>query len=595
MNDPLNDPMVVSVGQKHGKLPSGNKRPMESFIESIFSEMNQSLDTVDAGSDISDEQKTRQVNLDIPPYTPDYKPDVSNSRKHIYSINELLDISKAISPATSEEIISTLPKKKFWRLNRRFSDNQSHGKNVGHKNSKNSGSNRAGSSDDLAFERRNSKNKGARATHPKKGNRYGKTDGLMEEKDIAVNNDDLLALEEEFEPTGNSMADFEMWKAKMRELERKKKGLPVSEVNEPQEPVMGVSTTSSSISDFLKLNTKNKDSEAAHCNSIPDSKTFTEKSSKQSSDSTTEPTMGTSSRFSSFFTNSTSGNSSPALKTTEPEIARSVTLKNTDAASSAPNGSRLLSFFNKEQMATKEVSTFSNSPKQQPNFMPPPGFAPQGNSRENPKMAAHPTMPPLHQIPQHPQTNNAFFQGLLNKGKVNGSPIAPGPPPGVPLPNNAPHISQQPHQPQFSRQPGQSGSLGAPPGFNVQMHPPGFPSPMQGGPAQMPNMIPVANTRNKESSSNGVSQKNGPPQQSQQRQAPLQPGMIPQQFVPPPGFPPMQSIPPNFNPNMYMPSNGMLPPNGQQFFPPVPPPNGAMNFPPFPNQAGFPPQKTGNK
>lgn len=593
MSDPLNDPMVVAVEQGNGKLPHLNSTQKVNPIEEFFQELHQSMKSVDLGTA---SQTTEQITLDIPPYTADYKPEVSSKKRHLYSINELLAFSRELPAATSEEVINSLPKKKFWRLNRRFSDHQAHGKNVGHKNAKNIGSNRPVSNDDMPFERRNNKNKGARATHPKRGSRFSKNEDLMEEKDIAVNNDDLLALEEEFEPTGNSMADFEMWKAKMREMERKKKGLPANDTNELQEPIPAVSTTSSSISDFLKLSNKITEPDAARSQSIPDLKASTDKESMQKHDTPTEPVVGTSSRFSSFFTNSTSSVSSPYLKPAEPELASNSTHKNPEVTSSKTSGSRLMSFFNKEQNVGGEAPVFVNSPKEQPKFMPPPGFPPQNKAKEQQEMP--PTMPPMQQIPQQipqqiqqqqPLTNNAFFQGLLNKGKVGGSTLPAGPPPGVAMPSNGPHISQQG---QRHRQTAQQAGVGVPPGFNMGMHPPGFVSPMQGGPVQVPNGMPMANsTKN----SNNGNQSNKPQQPLQQRQPPLQPGMLPQQFVPPPGFPSMQSIPPNFNPNMYIPSNGMMPPNGQQFFPPVPPPNGVMNFPPFPNQAGFPPRENRNK
>lgn len=587
MNDPLNDPMVVAVDQVNGKLPLPNEKLEANPIEEFFQELHQSIksDNMGPGS-----QKPQETALHTPIYTTDYKPEQSRNKTYVYSIDELFSYSEELPAATSENVINSLPKKKFWRLNRRFSDHGAHGKNVGHKNSKSSGPNRLGSNEDLSFERRNSKNKGTRAAHPKRGSRFGKNDGLMEEKDIAVNNDDLLALEEEFEPTGNTMADFEMWKAKMKEMERKKKGLTPSDANEMSEPVAAVSATSSSISDFLKLNTKSSDVDAAHLKSLQDTKALSETSTKLQGETLADSAVGASSRFSSFFTSSATNNSSSALTPTESERTSTSTVKVTEAPSNASSGSRLMSFFNKEEKAGTDVPQFSNSPREQPKFMPPPGFPPQNRAKEqHQNMAAHPAMPSFQHIAQQqPQTNNAFFQDLLNKNKVGGDPFSPGPPPGVTLPNNASHI---PPQGQHLRQTGQPNGVGAPPGFSLGIQPPGFASSIQGGPVQMPNRMPMINNTKENGHSNSVNQKNNRQQPMQQRQPPMQPGMIPQQFVPPPGFPPMHSMPPNFNQNMYMPSNGMMPPMGQQFFPPVPPPSGAMNFPPFPNQAGFAPQK----
>lgn len=572
----LNDPMVLSVEQNDEALPSHTSTKSDS-ITSFFERLNQSMKSVDLGTPQARDNNAPQ----LPPYTADYKPKDCINKKHVYSINELLSISKQIPEGASEEIVNSLPKKKFWRLNRRYSDHGNHTKGLGHRNGRgfNAGVNsRPTSNEEGVFERRNSKSKG---TRPKRGNKHGKNDKngfLLEEKDIAVNNEDLLALEGEFEPTGNSMADFETWKAKMKEMELKKKGLIGNDVVRT-DPVPEVSITSSSISDFLKLNTKKAESTADISNSPKDVNPRSDKVGIEKREGQTESSAGASSRFSSFFNNSASSVSLPPKPT---EVSKEQTVNNnSESTSSVSSGSRLMSFFNKDQERREQTPVYPNNSNEQPKFMPPPpGLARQDEAKGQHTLPAQFAMPPMQGArPQQSQTNNAFFQGLLNKGKLSDSPVST--PPGIPVPNNAPPLLNQAQR----LGQGPPRNVGVPPGFCIGMPPPGFGPPMQGGSIQGPNRLPMMTNVPKESGSSESSvKKKGPQQQSlPQRQMPMQPGMYPQ-FVPgmapPPGFPLMQGMPQGFNPNMFPPSNGMMPSNGQQFFPqpPLPPP-----------QAGVPP------
>lgn len=582
--DPLNDPMVVAVEQGNEAVPS-TLNTKNDAITGFFEQLNQSMKSFDIGGSQSVPETSAP---EMPLYTADYKPKDCINKKHVYSINELLAISKQMPEEISEEIINLLPKKKFWRLNRRYSDHGAHGKGVGSRNVRNfnQGLNpRPLSNEDGVYERRNSKSKTARSSHAKR-NKHGKNDKngfILEEKDIAVNNEDLLALEGEFEPTGNSMADFETWKAKMKEMELKKKGLLGNDTGNTD--VVSVPTaTSSSISDFLKLNSKKSEIDRVTSDSVLEGNVTLETNGNQKVEGHTEPAAAASSRFSSFFTNSTSIVSLPSPKPTEE--SKETAIKSVESTSSISSGSRLMSFFNKDQESREKQPSYPNNSNEQPMFMAPPGLARQEQGRGQPNIPAPYPMPPMHAAPsQQSQTNNAFFQGLLNKGKITDSPVSP--PPGVPIPNNAPRLMNQGQRLGHAAPPR---NVNVPPGFRMGMPPPGFGPPVQGGSLQRPNGLPMMPNNAKENGDFSNKKKNS--QQPMAQHVPMQPGMYPQ-FVPgmaPPGFPPMQGMPQGFNPNMFVPSNGMMPGNGQQFFPPPPPPQAGVpgygSFPSRSSQAG---------
>ncbi|QLL34600.1 hypothetical protein HG536_0G04620 [Torulaspora globosa] len=573
----LNDPMVLSVEQSNEALPPLSSAKADS-ITNFFERLNQSMKSVDLGGT----PQVRDNNApQLPQYTADYKPKDCINKKHVYSINELLSISKQIPEGACEEIVNSLPKKKFWRLNRRYSDHGNHSKGLGHRNGRNAGVNsRPISNEEGVFERRNSKSK---ATRPKRGNKHGKNDKngfLLEEKDIAVNNEDLLALEGEFEPTGNSMADFETWKAKMKEMELKKKGL-IGNDTVRTDPVPEVSMTSSSISDFLKLNTKKAESTTSTSNGPNDANPGSDQVGIQKREGAMESLAGTSSRFSSFFNNSASSVSLPSKPA---EVSKEHSVDNSESTSSVSSGSRLMSFFNKDQERREQTPVY---PNEQSKFMPPPpGLARQDEVKGQHTLPAQFPMAPMQGArPQQSQTNNAFFQGLLNKGKISESLVSA--PPGVPVSNNAPHLLSQGQR--LGQAPPRN--VGVPPGFCIGMPPPGFGPPIQGGSIHGPSRLPMMTNVPKESGSpdSTIKKKNPQQQPLAQRQVPMQPGMY-HQFVPgmaPPGFPLMQGMPQGFNPNMFPPSNGIMPSNGQQFFPqpPLPPPQAAVpSYSSFPNQ-----------
>lgn len=599
MNDPLFVTKELSDNQSNEALEASETNSADD-IARFFQDINK------RHSKLSDEDVTKgtpeKLTIDIPPYTADYKPITSNNKKYTYSINELISYSKDLSSAGVEDLINSLPKKKFWRLSRRYSDHTSHSKNVGNKvgtrNSSTNSNSKPILGEEALYERRNSKSKGSKSSHPKRANKFTKSEraGYMEEKDITVNNDDLLALEEEFQPTGNSMADFESWKAKMKEMERRKKGLINNSRDDPLDPKIALSTNSSSISDFLKLNTKNHEIDGSVASDSPVK--VTKKTIEEDKlDYPAESLKGSSSRFSSFFTHSSSSVSSSPGKNAVSERASIKTNKSIESNPNIAGGSRLLSFFNNDSQKSKEASTtLSSSRTEQPNLMVPQPFPQQGQQQghlqgRHPIHSGRPLTSPQSIPTQLPQTNNAFFQGLLNKGKVNEPGRNPGPPPGMAI---APGRSQIPQQRQQANI--QTG-MNVPQGFPMVMPPSGYPPQFQGRPSHLTNGPHIINENPNEERSN---HSNSGKKVSRQPQPPIPSGMVPHPFVPgmaPPGFPTMQSMPPNFNPNMYVPSNGMMPPpTGQGFFSGIPPPPSVnMNFSPFPVQHGMPTQQENRK
>lgn len=596
MNDPLFVSKQPSDSQSNEALEASVTNSADD-IAKFFQDINKRHSKL-PDEDIS-KGSPEKITVDIPPYTTDYKPITSNNKKYIYSINELISYSKDLSSAGVEDLINSLPKKKFWRLSRRYSDHTNHSKNVGNRTGTRNGSTGSSSKPILGeeglYDRRNSKSKGSKSSHSKRTNKFVKNEraGYMEEKDITVNNDDLLALEEEFQPTGNSMADFESWKAKMKEMERRKKGLINNNIDDPSDSKTALSTNSSSISDFLKLNTKNHEINGSVAGDSPIE--VTKKNVEEDkTDYPVESLKGSSSRFSSFFTHSSSSVSSSPGKNAASERADIKAKKSRESNPNISGGSRLLSFFNNDSQKSKEESAAIASGRT--DVMVPQPFPQHGQQQDHlqgrhPIASGRPLTSPQSIPTQLPQTNNAFFQGLLNKGKVNEPVRNPGPPPGIAI---APG-SQIPQQRQPA--PTQQARMNVPQGFPMVMPPSGFPPQFQSRPSHLPNGPHMMNENpNKEHNIHSNPDK----KVSRQPQPPLPSGMVPPQFVPgmaPPGFHTMQAMPPNFNPNIYVPSNGMMPPpTGQGFFSGIPPPPSVnMNFNPFQVQHGMSSQQDNRK
>lgn len=516
------------------------------------------------------------VPVNVSPYSADYKPPISESKIYVYSINELLSFSKVPASPSIQELIDSLPKKKFWRFGRRFSDQGSH-KGTGQKNgnrSPNPNSKTKSVVGEESFgEKKNSKGKNSRVQHPKRGSKFGKGEriGYLEEKDITVNNEDLLALEENFERTGNSMADFESWKAKMKEMERKKRGLSETKIEGVENKAFS-SSTSSSISDFLKLN-KNSNADNGGIEKVDASD---RSSADEHRKNKQNETLKGASRFSSFFTQS----SSPNVPTPAVNTAASATEQHPDGNAKKPlpatSGSRLMSFFNADSQKVKQAPgplRNSSGPKEVINSFIQP-------TAQYPGPQPVPPLPNVQRVPagEQSQTNNLFFQGLLNRGKLQESNGMPAPPPEMSVPPGMGHLSHAP-VPQQSQQ-AHRGTV--PPGFPMGISPANFPPPFQRS-SQMPAHLVSENTKNIGDSKSMSAGGNSTIHMNQHRNHPP-PGVLPQMApgMAPPGFSPMQGLPPNFNPSMYGPPAGIMPPNGQPFYPPMPPPPGGnVNFGPF--------------
>lgn len=678
MDDPVVAASAGSETETIGRGMQNNQNNSADEIVKFFDDIknrqgifgDQQKEQVSSELDDIDSAHVRSVGQQ---YNFDYKPPISFNKQSVYSINDLVSISKQLPEGHVEEIVFTLPKKKFWRLNHKQPEHSTQGKLVGRRGSNKSlngsGNSKNFASDDNVnlFERKGNKGKYARMVNGKRNSKFGKHEknGFMEEKDVTVNHDDLQALEEEFEPTGNSMADFETWKAKMKEMERKKKGVPSSE------PVSNtkssVSTTSSSISDFLGLNKFQSDATANQNNleanetggkNLDDSEITTTRKELQP-----ESSKGSYSRFSSFFTQSSSSSSLPTMRNTHDN--ENSTSKNNQSAvtenapashnPNVPGGSKLLSFFNKEASTPKELknqaslsthdvrksSTDSSTAppsnshgpvppvpsavpqlrnqQHKPHLQPHPQSYPQSHPQSHPQPPMMPPQPfsaqPPPMAPEQLQTNNAFFQNLLNKNELQNSKrnTPPGPPPGVMLPpaeQRSIPLGQQPppgvHAPNgMSRPPF---PMGIPFGGFPRGPPPAGPPPGTGSPAMPPigsGVPPMIKETNGEDSKGrrsipgvggnerniNISENGNGLQQNQPAAPPLQPGMVPPGFIPgmaPPGFPMM---PPNFNPMYGPPQGGLMPPppGGQGFFSPMPPPpSGNMNFNRFPLQPPAP-------
>ncbi|CCH60865.1 hypothetical protein TBLA_0D03660 [Henningerozyma blattae CBS 6284] len=658
---------------------------------------NTSFDTPKStfGNDISNDTSDKQ------PFTLDFKP-VAEKKSHVYSVNELLAISEDLDKDLIDGIVSKLPNKKFWRLQRKYPDHNNNnsnnnnstnsGKSSGYRsqlsNNSNSTSNNgpninslgnAYSNDQDMHGRRNSRSKNTRLPRSKRGglNKFGKERNYNEDKhNNEMNTDDLMELEKEFEPTGNSMADFEMWKAKMKETENRKKGISSTTSSSVSSTIINSSIsqkddlgntsssvdrpnltgrTTSSISDFLKMNTekesKTKSDSADESKTEPlGSSSLSNNESKKTrsnfvKNDVEEGAVGTSSsRFSSFFTNSslsTSGNSPSKSNIPINEQAnqeRSVSNYNSnrlaqpaESVQTLQSGSKLMSFFKTDSRSSTPQTPgtpLSNTPIARTEnitpFMQGPTSIPQMQHQLPQQQQQHQQQQQqiphaqqcMQQIPpqmqqqlqqqmrqqQHPPfmqhtmgqvpNNNAFFQNLLNKGKDkdgNDTPMAP--PPGL-IP------------------PLQNGKQQFPPNISV---PPGFPMPMppqmmhpqafmgfQGQPQLQSNMLMNSSmpniSNNKDSNKSkgkkftnneGIQEKKNSQnilRQNSNSTIPDNGSNSAGNTIPPQFMPGM--LPPGFPPMQGMPPNNMMPPQmvgNQPFFPGIPPPNmqqGGNRYPP---------------
>lgn len=556
----------------------------------------------------------------------DYKP-LATSKQNVYTINEMLSLSKEMPKEIIETISSMLPKKKFWRLYQKHPEPR--------------GASSKGRGQDGVYDKKLKNIKGSKPGSNKRfHNKFGRVDkgSYIEENDINANNDDLIALEEEIGSSPNSMMDFEAWKAKMKDMERKKKGLaplsdpgvnPNKEISSKSSPSANFSSTlgngTNSISEFLNMTNTKASSEtnevSLQSNSTDKSSTvavqeegITIESKNVHSEQTDEEKKAGSSRFSSFFSNTSKETKNATVNNHSgkgsPESADLGYDNKNDANNSEVSGSRLMSFFpsaEKEkpranQESNKTVnnehpllksqnsdnsgrSYVSRDPRismdgsvggtpislpvklEHQGPLQHPQAPPQFNRMHSDQLPqGQRQMPPGMMFPPNPQNNSAFFQGLLTKGKPNEQGSSVGPAHSLPQGNNG-RPNEQKLPPMRMPPPGLP--MGIPP--PNMMPPPG----MSGFPINMPRgQIPPHLDRESErkdvtSHQGNSSNMNGP-------------SFIPGMGPPPPGFPPLPNIPMGFPNGQFAPNMG--PPMNGSNYGKVPMPMPQQNMRNFPNQ-----------
>lgn len=355
-------------------------------------------------------------------YSLDYKPEFSSDEgkaKVIYSHNELVAIQESVTKEDIERQKTLLPSKKFWRLpangsglpNRRGVNGKGHDERSG-------GKERGGAQNGNARNGRNGRNK-----------RQGGSSGAKKmEKD---NNEEYIALEEQMETTGNPMADFENWRNKMRELERKKKGLDADNgAKNKDDDDTAPAQNFSSISDFFNLKPDEKtkipmeELEPATASNTSDNGTSARDSSSneyssqeldnglsKQHDGTDEEreklsnnNKGSSSRFSSFFHTG----ASPELIDSH-RIAKPPSQSLEEARPAA--GSRLLSLFNNDSKSSDSIPQH-----QQPQAQP------QAPLQVQPQAQPPPQQQQQQQQPLQPQQqSNIPNAGQFGAGNNNNS------------------------------------------------------------------------------------------------------------------------------------------------------------------------------
>lgn len=391
-----------------------------------------------------------------------YKP-VSNKYhpKITYSINELVQLKSNVSASLIHTISNQLPSRKFWRLHQRFNSNSdtSHYHHPHQLPNVRSGTITTTTTSN-EFQR-----------YDKSKNRLQRPQNKPGVPSVATGSnldDDIIEFDDHFVPSGNSIKDFELWKAKMKEIEQSKKkkksffNIHSSTITDPSPNVdpqgnttrndpSGIDTpilkkSSSRISDFLKLsniesNTNNKPSMVMttasevtlNSNSNQDSLPHNEQSSNLGSGS-----RSSSSKFSSFFNNTNKSTQDNTLDTKMEEINENNNSNNkTDSNTSAKakNGtSRLMNFFKEtsrsntplnETLTLNDNNTRDKQGITQRNFNLPvqnsiPTMGQQQNlpfglpySTQGPNQIQQVSLPTMHG-----SANNTFFQGLLNKNKT---------------------------------------------------------------------------------------------------------------------------------------------------------------------------------
>lgn len=634
------DETVVEVGESaddntETETPvqkTGDAISVSQLEQTLFANRQQISQPLAKGTTTTTETGTETTLLEeLETPIADYKP-LSTSKQHVYTINEMLSLSKEIPNETIETISMLLPKKKFWRLYQKHPEPR--------------GANNKGRGLEGGYDKKMKNVKGPKPGNSNKrfNNKFGRLDkgNYIEENDINANNDDLIALEEEIGSSPNSMMDFEAWKAKMKDMERKKKGLaPLSdsgfnsnkEIPSRSSSSLNFSSTlgngTNSISEFLNMaNTKGNDESRDISDDVSNSdrnSTLTLSKDETAVESnifdskqTDEDKKAGSSRFSSFFsttskdTKTTTGQTNSSSNS--PESAEmGLNKKDVNKSDGAQvGGSRLMSFFQAPQNenTNQESNTPTNNERpllnnqnsdnstrsfagrdprmamdgsvggtpvslpvklEQQGSMPHSQVPPHFNRMQSDQLPqGQHQMPPGMVFPPNPQNNSAFFQGLLTKGKANEQGGPTGPPQQMRQENKGgPNQQQMP-------------PMGMPPpGFPMGMPPPnmmpppgmaGFPNMPRGG--QMPPHLEQQSDRKDGNPNHGNNSNinNAPP---------FMPGMGP----PPPGFPPLPNIPMGFPSGQFQPNMGP-PPMNQNNYGKVTMPMAQQNIGNFPNAQG---------
>ncbi|CAI6560977.1 AEL_HP2_G0029260.mRNA.1.CDS.1 [Saccharomyces cerevisiae] len=590
----LNNPSIISSSQFSGELSDSDTaaatHKSQQAISNLFQKLakkgreEKPIGSVESSTDSSNisvatsgnnkesnkkkNKKTAMLNFSslTDPIT-NYKPMDLQYKTYAYSMNELYHLKPSLASASYEEdpliseLVRSLPKRKFWRL-RMGPPDQKHANNHHFNGNNGGGSWKAGYKNGKNDERRMSRTKNMQG-----GKRRSQQDD--EEKKI---DQEMLEMDKNLQlggDVGHSIADFEDWKAKMKELELKKlsksKGISNSTAIAPRESASHETPTDlrpviprglSSITDFLNLKRQDKKEESSQQTpGIPVGQPSLSKTSiEQVNELETNSDLGksSSSRFSSFFNKSAT--SLPSLDNNNQVPSSNVSVVNNDGNSTPhQSGSRLMSFFKESRSSTPNAESQLLSASDKDN----------GKMQTLPQFQQQPQQMQPMAFTQHPPNNNAFFNGLLNKGKSETS-TPPPPPPGL--------IAHQ--GPQFP-------VMGVPPNFPQRMMPP------PPGLVQFQKDSKDVNKKEdrqlrQNKNPNGTRNSKGKQEETATPDLPQQQYMPP---PPPPGFFPMH---PNF-PNGPMPPlpqgfpippNGMLPVTGQQPQPPYPNMMLQGNFPP---------------
>lgn len=591
----LNDPSIISTTQFSGELSDSDAaaatHKSQQAISNLFQKLakkdreEKPIGSVESSTDSSSisiatstnnkesnrkkNKKTTMLNFSslTDPIT-NYKPMELQYKTYAYSMNELYLLKPSLASTSYEEdpliseLVKSLPKRKFWRL-RMGPPDQKHANNH-HFNGSNGGGNwKAGYKNSKSDERRMSRTKNMQG---------GKRRSQQDDEDKKIDQE-MLEMDKNLQlggDGGHSIADFEDWKAKMKELELKKvsksKGITNSTAVAPREAAANETSIdlrpampkgSSSITDFLNLKRQDRKEEPLQQTpGIPIGQPSVSKASiEQVNDLETNSDLGksSSSRFSSFFNKSAT--SLPSLDINNQAPSPNVSVVNNDGNGTPhQSGSRLMSFFKESRSSTPNAESQLSSTSEKDN----------SKMQTLPQFQQQPQQMQPMAFPQHPPNNNAFFNGLLNKGKNETSTSPPPPPPGL-----------IPHQgPQFPM-------MGVPPNFPQHMMPPppGLVQ-FQKDSKDVNRKVDKQSRQNK--NANGTRNSKGKQAATVTSDLPQQQYMPP---PPPPGFFPMH---PNF-PNgpmpplpqgFPMPPNGMLPVAGQQPQPPYPNMMLQGNFPP---------------